>query len=133
MLPAVAGRAATTRQILIYSTLLVPISALPWALGFAGAIYGATAAISGALFVVLAFQLRRASEVDRRAAYRLFVFSILYLFVLFAALLASNSNRWSTTLSVRAVSTAVGSVQAESAARPVPTAHGSGSLGGDEV
>jgi heme o synthase len=133
MMPAVAGRVATTRQILIYSALLVPISALPWALGFAGTIYGATAAMSGALFVVLAFQLRRASEVDRRAAYRLFAFSILYLFVLFAALLASNSNRWSTTLSARAALTAAGSVQAESAARPVRTARGSTGLGGDEV
>jgi protoheme IX farnesyltransferase len=35
MLPIVAGRAATTHQILIYSALLVPISLLPWVLGFA--------------------------------------------------------------------------------------------------
>ena len=40
MLPVVAGRAATTRQILIYSVALAPISMLPWVLGFAGAIYG---------------------------------------------------------------------------------------------
>jgi protoheme IX farnesyltransferase len=40
MLPVVAGRAATTQQILIYSFLLVPISLLPWILGFAGPIYG---------------------------------------------------------------------------------------------
>src|SRR5262249_22743784 len=37
MLPVVAGRAKTTRQILIYSSLLFPVSLLPWALGFAGA------------------------------------------------------------------------------------------------
>src|SRR6266481_5317038 len=97
MLPVVAGRAATTRQILIYSVLLLPISLLPWALGFAGAIYGAAAAICGTLLVVLAWQLRRAGEADRRAAHRLFAFSIVYLFVLFAALLASNSSsRWSS-------------------------------------
>src|SRR5712671_3541156 len=41
MLPVVAGRAATTRQILIYSGLLVLASELPWVLGFAGTIYGA--------------------------------------------------------------------------------------------
>src|SRR6202140_4721614 len=35
MLPVVAGRAATTQQILIYSVLLVPISLVPWVLGFA--------------------------------------------------------------------------------------------------
>jgi heme o synthase len=90
MLPVVAGRAATTRQILIYSVALLPVSILPWALGFAGAIYGAAAALYGAIFVVLALQLSRSSEADRRAPNRLFAFSILYLFVLFAALLASN-------------------------------------------
>ena len=85
MLPVVAGRAETTRQILIYSILLFPISLLPWALGFAGAIYGATAAVCGATFIALALRLVRSSEADRRPAHRLFAFSILYLFVLFAA------------------------------------------------
>jgi heme o synthase len=93
MLPVVSGSAATKRQILIYSALLVPASVLPWALGFAGAVYGATAAICGAILVVLAFQLSRSSEADQRAAHRLFVFSITYLFVLFAALLVDPSGR----------------------------------------
>src|SRR5271168_384663 len=53
MLPIVAGRAATTRQILVYSLLLVPVSMLPWVLGFAGAIYGAVAAVSGTILVAL--------------------------------------------------------------------------------
>src|SRR5580693_1983064 len=87
MLPVVAGRAATTRQILIYSGLLALTSELPWMLGFAGTIYGATAAISGVLFLMLAFQLNRSIEADRRTAHRLFVFSIFFLFVLFAAFL----------------------------------------------
>jgi heme o synthase len=133
MLPVVAGRAATKRQILIYSVLLLPISLLPWTLGFAGTIYGAVAAICGALFVVLAWQLRRAGEADRRAAHRLFAFSIVYLFMLFAALLADNGgNRWSSMLSGRAAPTAVGSVQGESVTRPVRTA-GSTKLSADEV
>jgi len=101
MLPVVAGRAATTLQILIYSVLLFPISLLPWVLGFAGSIYGVTALVGGSLFVVLAFQLRAADESDRRSAQRLFAFSVLYLFLLFAALPASHSNRWSATLSGR--------------------------------
>jgi protoheme IX farnesyltransferase len=87
MLPVVAGRAVTTRQILIYSGLLAAASVLPWALGFAGPIYGAIAAICGALFLGLAFRLSRSGEADRQAAHRLFVFSIAYLFVLFAALM----------------------------------------------
>jgi protoheme IX farnesyltransferase len=88
MLPVVAGRAATTRQILIYSGLLVLASELPWALGFASTVYGAIAAICGALFLILAFQLNRSIGV--RTAHRLFVFSISYLFVLFAALLIDH-------------------------------------------
>jgi heme o synthase len=90
MLPVVAGRAATTRQILVYSGLLALASELPWALGFAGAIYGMVVAICGALFVLLALQLHRSTETDRRAPQRLFVFSILYLFVLFAILLVDH-------------------------------------------
>jgi protoheme IX farnesyltransferase len=90
MLPVVAGRAATTRQVLIYSALLVLASELPWVLGFAGAIYGAIAALFGVLFLLLALQLDRSKGADRRAPKRLFVFSISYLFILFAALLADH-------------------------------------------
>src|SRR6266478_6261103 len=92
MLPVVAGRAATTRQILIYSGLLVLASELPWVLGFAGTVYGVIVAICGALFLLLARQLNRSIEADRRAARRLFVFSIFYLFVLFAALLIDHGS-----------------------------------------
>jgi protoheme IX farnesyltransferase len=87
MLPVVAGTAETKRRILIYCVLLVPISILPCVLGFAGAIYGATAGVSGAAMILLAMQLRRSSDAEKRSAPRLFVFSILYLFLLFAALL----------------------------------------------
>jgi protoheme IX farnesyltransferase len=90
MLPVVSGRAETTRQMLIYTILLFPISLLPWALGFAGAIYGAIAAICGATFIALALRLTRSGTADRRPAHQLFAFSILYLFVLFAALLSGK-------------------------------------------
>jgi heme o synthase len=90
MLPVVSGKAATKRQILIYSALLVPTSVLPWAFGFAGPVYGAIAAILGAALIALTLQLRSSRESDRRAGHRLFVFSITYLFVLFAALLLNH-------------------------------------------
>src|SRR5258705_1125148 len=90
MLPVVAGRAATKRQILLYSLLLVAASLLPCVLGFAGAIYGAIAAIWGALFIAIAWRLSRMREGDAPVARRLFVFSIAYLFLLFAALLAGH-------------------------------------------
>ena len=88
MLPVVAGTAETKRQILIYTVLLVPISILPWALGFAGALYGATAGMFGVTIILLALQLRRSSDVEKRPARLLFAFSIPYSFVLFAAVLA---------------------------------------------
>jgi heme o synthase len=113
MLPVVAGRAATTRQILIYSGLLVLASELPWVLGFAGTAYGAVAAICGALFLLFARQLNRSTGADRRAAHRLFVFSIFYLFVLFAALLIDHgSDSFSPTRSSSDGRT-VGSVHVE--------------------
>jgi heme o synthase len=98
MLPVVAGRAATTRQILAYALVLLPVSLLPWVLGFAGAIYGAVAIVGGSLLVFLALRLHGSMQTNRRAAHRLFAFSIPYLFVLFAALLVSSGgNRGSTT------------------------------------
>jgi protoheme IX farnesyltransferase len=110
MLPVVAGRAATTLQILIYSVLLLPVSLLPWALGFAGTIYAATAAICGAVFAALAFRLHSSAGADRRDASRLFVFSIVYLSVLFAALLADHNT---SRPSAAAAQTSSISVQAD--------------------
>jgi heme o synthase len=90
MLPVVAGRSATKRQILLYSLLLVPASLLPCVLGFAGALYGTIAATWGALFIAIAWRLSRMREGDAPMAQRLFVLSIAYLFLLFAALLSDH-------------------------------------------
>ena len=67
MLPVVAGRAATARQILIYGGLLVLVSGLPWALGLAGAMYGAIAAIGGAVFLLLAGRDSLLNQFDQNA------------------------------------------------------------------
>jgi protoheme IX farnesyltransferase len=85
MLPVVAGADETRRQILLYSLVLAPIGASPWLLGYAGPGYGALAVLSGAAMVGLAWRLWRVPS-DQTAS-RLFAFSILYLFILFAALL----------------------------------------------
>jgi protoheme IX farnesyltransferase len=92
MLPVVAGAAETRWQILLYSIVLVPIGAAPWLLGYADAVYGVTALVAGAVMVALAWQVRRQCEGPQaeRAAHRLFAFSILYLFVLFAVLLVEG-------------------------------------------
>ena len=89
MLPVVAGRDATKRQILIYSALLVGASLLPCAFGCAGALYGAGACIADAVLLLLAIRLQASPNGSKAvAARRLFGFSILYLFLLFAGLLA---------------------------------------------
>jgi heme o synthase len=87
MLPVVAGRTETKRQILLYSVVLAAVSLLPWALGFAGAIYGAAAAMLGAIMIFLSWQVRRSNDEERRPARRLFVFSMIYLVLLFGVLL----------------------------------------------
>ena len=114
MLPVVAGRAATTRQILIYSSLLVLASELPWGLGFAGAIYGVIVAICSALFLLLALKLRKSVGADRRAAHRLFLVSILYLFVLFAALLIDHGGGSFSRVPTAHAGRSIGWVHAES-------------------
>ena len=89
MLPVVAGAAETRRQILLYSILLLPIGAAPWLAGYADALYGAVALLAGGVMTALAWRLKVAADGERgaRLARRLFAFSILYLFVLFAVLL----------------------------------------------
>ena len=89
MMPVVAGEKSTRRQILAYCILLLPLSVVPWLIGGTGAIYGVAAlALSGAfLGFALPVALRSAGEGDNmRPEKRLFGFSILYLFALFAAL-----------------------------------------------
>ncbi len=88
MLPVVAGSDETKRQIVLYALLLVPVSLVPVGLGIAGLAYGAVAAAMSAVFLVLAWRLRRAD--GHAGAPRLFGFSILYLFVLFAAMIAER-------------------------------------------
>ncbi len=88
MLPVVAGADKTRRQILIYAVLLAPLGISPALLGFAGIAYGAVAAVLGGLFLVCAWQVFRCrAAAGEAAARRLFGFSVLYLFLLFAALL----------------------------------------------
>jgi heme o synthase len=89
MLPVVRGERETRRQILLYTVLLAPLGVAPWLIGFAGAIYGVVATVTGA--VMLALAVRLLSDRSDRAAKSLFGFSILYLFLLFAFLLIDRA------------------------------------------
>ena len=88
MLPVVAGAAETRKQILIYALILAPTGLAPYALSMTTLLYPAIAAVMGIVFVGLAVSLyRKPSDV---AAWKLFKFSIFYLFILFAALIADG-------------------------------------------
>jgi heme o synthase len=90
MLPNVAGPDATRLQILLYTIVLIAVAAAPWALGYFDAVYGVVSLILGAGMLVLAINVyvRRERSQSLRATRKLFAFSILYLFALFATLLA---------------------------------------------
>jgi protoheme IX farnesyltransferase len=92
MLPVVAGERATRAQIVIYSALLVPLAVVPALIGLGGTTYAIAATLLGAVFLSLALNLWRAEEEAARikVARQLFGFSILYLFGLFAVLLAER-------------------------------------------
>jgi len=89
MLPVVAGPRATKRQMLVYTALLFPLALAPWALGVAGHVYGAAAALLGGLFILAAVKVW--FDPTDRSAKRMFGFSILYLFLLFALLIADRA------------------------------------------
>jgi protoheme IX farnesyltransferase len=107
MMPVTAGAASTRKQILIYSLLFVPICLAPVFTGLGGVAYLAVSALGGLMFLVLAWRVFRSragdTHTDERKddglydvkasvkdARNLFAFSILYLTLLFATLLAEH-------------------------------------------
>ncbi len=94
MMPVVAGISATRRQIGAYSVIMAAAAIAPWPIGLTGWIYGIAAAGLGVVFVVFGFAVARSDATEPKQMgpeKRLFAFSILYLFILFAALVA---DRW---------------------------------------
>ena len=93
MLPVVAGRKETRRQILIYTLPLVAVSVLPSMLGLTGAVFGIAAAVLGAAFLWLAvgvFRNTAETPAGMGPEKRLFAYSIGYLFALFGALVVDR-------------------------------------------
>jgi protoheme IX farnesyltransferase len=88
MMPVVSGKLSTRRQILAYALGVFPVGLLPGVVGLAGPLYMAVAVSFGAWFVWDAIAVwRETDDAHEPAARRLFGVSILYLFVLFAALI----------------------------------------------
>jgi protoheme IX farnesyltransferase len=86
MLPVVRGEAETRRQILLYAVLLYAVTQLPFCAGGFGAIYLVASLALGIGFIAGAVRLYR--RADRRSALRLYLFSLLYLALLFCAMVA---------------------------------------------
>jgi len=84
MLPVTRGDRETAKQILRYTALLVIATLAPVAFGVFGLVYGVAALVLGAVFTWYALELRRTLE--RKAAVRLFHYSLLYLALLFVAM-----------------------------------------------
>ncbi len=91
MMPVVRGKRSTRIQILLYTLVLVPVGLLPAGLGLGGPLYLAAAAgLGGLMLWNAAAVLRETDQAREGAARRMFAVSILYLFSLFAALIAEH-------------------------------------------
>jgi protoheme IX farnesyltransferase len=106
MMPVAKGAASTRRQIMGYSLAFIPVAIAPVFTGLGGPLYLAVSAGGGMLFLLLAWRLLKSGAGDEidgaqdglyavkagsRDARNLFAFSILYLTLLFAALLAEHA------------------------------------------
>ena len=94
MLPVVSGERVTRTQIGLYTIPMAIAAVAPWALGLAGMLYGGVAVVATLVFAALALQvsLRSTGAKDAmRPEKRLFAWSILYLFILFGAIVI---DRW---------------------------------------
>ena len=90
MMPVVKGERSTKRQIFIYAVILALAGAAPYFVGMAGPFYLAVASALGAWFVWLSFGVLRSEPGEKELPKRLFGFSILYLFAIFAAILIED-------------------------------------------
>ncbi len=89
MLPVVAGEKKTKRQMLFYTLLLIPVTLLPAFIGTADHFYFIAAAVLNSVFLYHAVRVYRTQE--NAAYFAMFKFSVLYLFLLFAALMLDKA------------------------------------------
>ncbi|MDB5429797.1 MAG: protoheme farnesyl transferase [Caulobacter sp.] len=108
MMPVVKGAASTRKQILVYSIILIPVCIAPAFTGLGGPVYLAVSVLGGLVFLLLAARVAMSRAGDMpgerdtdglydvktaaKSARNLFAFSILYLTLLFAALLVEHAS-----------------------------------------
>jgi heme o synthase len=94
MLPVVRGDEATAWNILAYAASLLPLTLLLFIIGGLGYVYLAAAIVLGALFIGYAFRLLRSGAIRRRAMARaVYLYSLLYLALLFVAIMVDSTLR----------------------------------------
>jgi protoheme IX farnesyltransferase len=89
MAPLVWGESETKRQMLWYTLILIPLTLLPYSFGVLGGVYLVSAAALGGLFLVEVVQVMRTTTFNK-PAWRLYKFSLLYLALLFAAMVVDR-------------------------------------------
>jgi len=97
MMPVIAGPKSTRKQILVYSLMLAVAAIAPWPLGLTGPIYGGAAAALSLGFLLLAVRVHANEAIEPAqmgAEKKLFGYSVIYLFVLFGALVADRWIAW---------------------------------------
>jgi protoheme IX farnesyltransferase len=95
MLPVTHGVAFTRLQILLYTILLLITTILPYLTGMSGLIYLSIAIVLGLGFIFFAVQMMR--KKDNQTAMRTFGYSIIYLMLIFAALLIDHYFRFTVS------------------------------------
>ena len=88
MLPVTHGDRYTRLHVLLYTCILLAVSLLPFTTGMSGLIYLAAASLLGGIFLWYAVKIY--VDYSDRLAQRTFRYSIVYLSLLFAALLADH-------------------------------------------
>jgi len=90
MLPIVSGIKTTKTNIFVYAIILFFISLTPYFFGFAGIVYLVTSVVLGIYYVYLCYLLLIKSNEDKILSKKIFIYSILYLFLIFSIILIDN-------------------------------------------
>ena len=90
MLPVVSGVKSTKINIFVYSIILVIISIIPYFFGYFGLTYLISSIFLGSYYIYLCYDLLSHSGRDKIIAKKIFIYSILYLFLIFIIILIDN-------------------------------------------
>ena len=90
MLPIVSGVKSTKINIFVYSIILVIISIIPYFFGYFGLTYLISSIFLGSYYIYLCYDLLSHSDRDKIIAKKIFIYSILYLFLIFIIILIDN-------------------------------------------